>query len=370
MVNVLVVGMSPIIGGIEIFLINVFRKIDKNKIHFDFMTFYPKCAFEKEIIESGSKIFNFTRRGKNPIKSYFEQKKFFKNNKKTYDFVWIHLSSSSNIITNKLAKKYTNAKVISHCHGIDFESKPGIVRKTHTILSKINFNRFIKCTDYAFACSQAAGEWLFKEKKEVIIIKNGIETEKFLFENQIRNQIRKELKLNEDTFVIGHVGRFCEAKNHDFLIDVYKEYYKKNSNSALVLVGTGDLEEEIKQKVKDYKLEQNVKFLGYRNNINEIYNIFDVFVLPSLFEGFPISAIEAQANELPCILSDTITREVDMIKNIVFLPIDNCFAWSDAIMSINEFDREKHTNNNKIIEAGYDLNSTKNFLENFLKSKK
>lgn len=367
MINVLIIGMADVCGGIETFIIQNYRNIDKRKINFDFLTYYPKCVFEDEFIANGSNVFHLTRRGANPVKSYFEQQKFFKNHRNDYDYIWIHQSSASNIIANKLARKYTNAKIISHCHGVAFESKGGIVHKIHTILDKFNYKKFIECTDYKFACSKAAANWLFKTEENVFIIKNGIDVEKFTFNLEIRNNVRKELAISEDAFVIGHAGRFCEVKNHNFIIDVFNKYLKYNQNAYLVLAGDGELLDEIKQKAHTLEIIDKIRFLGFRNDLDRLYQAFDVFVLPSLFEGFPVSVVEAQSSELPCIVSDKISKEINITNNVYFLPIngESHDNWVEKFKNTKNNDRNSLVQKSKVIGAGYDIKDTALFLQNF-----
>ena len=181
-------------------------------------------------------------------------------------------------------------------------------------------------TDY-FACSELAGRYLFGDKAfdkgEVKIIRNAIDAEKFKFDPEARKKLRKEIRIADDDFVIGHIGRFVEQKNHRFLIDVFAEVKKKKKNAKLVLAGQGPLLEEIEQKVKDLGLEKDVFFLGQRSDTDKLYSVFDVFCLPSLYEGLPVVGVEAQANGVPCIFSDRITEEAAVKKNVALVDIND-----------------------------------------------
>ena len=185
-------------------------------------------------------------------------------------------------------------------------------------------------TDY-FACSELAGRYLFGDKTfdkgEVKIIRNAIDVEKFKFDPEARKKLRKEIGIKDDDFVVGHIGRFVEQKNHRFLIDIFAEVKKEKKNAKLVLVGQGPLREEIEEKVKNLGLEKDVFFLGQRSDTNKLYSVFDVFCLPSLYEGLPVVGVEAQANGVPCVFSDKITKEILVSPYTQMLPIDSTKDW-------------------------------------------
>lgn len=190
-------------------------------------------------------------------------------------------------------------------------------------------------TDY-FACSELAGRYLFGnkafDKGEVKIIRNAIDVEKFKFDPEARKKLRKEIGIADDDFVIGHIGRFVEQKNHRFLIDVFAEVKKKEEKAKLVLVGQGPLREEIEQKVKDLGLEKDVCFLGQRSDTNKLYSVFDVFCLPSLYEGLPVVGVEAQANGVACIFSNNVSKETRIDPTSIFLNND-IEPWKDKILN-------------------------------------
>ena len=177
-------------------------------------------------------------------------------------------------------------------------------------------------TDY-FACSELAGRWLFGDKTfeqgKVTIINNAIDLDKFKYDEKVRKEKRKELNINDDTLVVGHIGRFVAQKNHTFLIDIFSELHKKEKNSILLLIGQGPLIGEIKQKVETLGISDSVKFLGQRDDVNELYNAMDLFLFPSLYEGLGMVLIEAQANGLPCIASTEVPKNARVSKKISFV---------------------------------------------------
>ena len=210
-----------------------------------------------------------------------------------------------------------------------------------------------------------AGEFVFGNKEEFCIYNNAIDAKRFGYDINKRVQARKELKISDDVFVIGHIGRFNTQKNHTFLIDIMSEINKKDPKAVLLLIGEGDLEEHIKNKVDELGLENNVMFLGVRSDVDRLYQAMDVFVMPSLFEGLPVSGVEAQAAGLKCIFSDTITEQTMLTSNVEFISLDRGTAiWADEILKwYKGYDRRDQIN---IIErAGYDIKKQAKQLQNF-----
>lgn len=322
-IKILIVGMSPDVGGIENFVIQTLRNIDSEKFTFDILTFCTRCAYEDEITARGSSVFHITRRGENPIKNYIEQVHFFKN-AQDYDYVWLHLSSASDINTLKLVKKYTKSKIICHSHGSSFESRGGVVHLLHTWMHHKNQSILTNITDYHFACSTQAGEWLYGNRGEyqLILIPNAVDLEKFTFEDKKRILMREELGINADALVVGHVGRLTAIKNQSFLIQVYSVFQKEHSNSLLLIAGEGPLKDDLEEEARKLGIYDKVRFLGFRSDIDNLLLAFDLFLLPSLSEGFPVTLVEAQASGLPSVISDTITREVGITDLVHFVSIE------------------------------------------------
>jgi glycosyltransferase involved in cell wall biosynthesis len=230
----------------------------------------------------------------------------------------------------------------------------------------------IFATDYC-ACSRYAGEWLFGKramrKSKVTIFNNAIDLNKFKFDQQVREEVRKELNI-EDKFVVGHIGRFCYQKNHEFLIDIFEEVHKRRSNAVLLLVGIGELTDDIKKKVHDKGLADFVIFLGRRTDANRLYQAMDVFVLPSHYEGLPVVGVEAQAVGLPCILSTSMTTETKMTSNAVTIGLDEPAAvWADEILSCTNRVVNRSLAVNEVAAAGFDISKETKKLEMFYNKK-
>lgn len=235
-------------------------------------------------------------------------------------------------------------------------------------LIKIPFNLLYT---HALACGEKAGRWMYSNKK-FQVLDNGIYLEKFAFSQKLREKIRNELGITNQK-IIGHIGSFNDQKNHKFLIDVFEKTLKKNCDTYLVLVGAGDHFEAISQYVKTLNMNENVVFLGKRHDIAEIYNAFDIFVLPSKYEGFPLVLVEAQTNGLYCIVSDKVSNEVNINNNITFLSIDtDIVKWVNTILAheYDEYQRKDVSNRtvDLMIEKGYDINRSKSKIEEIYNS--
>ena len=202
-----------------------------------------------------------------------------------------------------------------------------------------------------------AGDWLYGKKTKYTVFNNAIELDKFVYNEQIRNRIRKQYHI-EDKYVIGHVGRFCYQKNHDFLIDIFEKVHEREKDSVLLLIGEGELEDEIKAKVHRLGLDECVIFAGTCNNVNEMYQAMDVFVLPSRYEGLPVVGVEAQAAGVPCLFSSNITSEILMSKNAMQIQ-DNIKDWINIIMQYTKFEKDSVSNLKK-----FDILTIANDLQN------
>lgn len=332
------------VGGLETFIMNVYRNIDRDKIQFDFLEHYIEpSVYDEEIEKLGGKIYHFSLRNDNNIFKYIiELNKFFKEHKE-YKIVHCHMESIGTILF--LVAKLNGVKIrIGHAHTTSTNNNlKGFVKK---IISK----PFKYTTTTNFACSFDAGEYLFKNKKYEVI-PNAIDIDKFKFDENSRTYLRKELGL-EGYQVIGHVGRMDKAKNQLFLIDIFNEYLKINSKSKLVLVGDGELRDEIIDRIKELNIEDKVLLLGVRKDVNKLYSAFDLFVFPSLFEGLGIVLIEAQVNGLTCLVSDNIPKITKISNKIKYLSLEDKSSWINEIKKNKKGDHQvKH---NKLVD-NYDI---------------
>jgi len=366
MKNILIFGMTENTGGVESFIMNYYRNIDKTLFHFDFLcNTHNKIAYEEEIINSGSKIFKFTARNKNFLKYKKQLNEIFKMHAKNYDCIWVNINSLANIDYLKLANKYGIKKRIIHSH--NSQNMDSFARGLLHRINRFFIERY--ATDF-FACSKEAANWFYKKKiiDKVKIIKNAIDVKKFIFNSENRNEIRKYFNL-ENSFVIGNIGRFHFQKNQDFILDIFKEFLKKHSNTKLVLIGKGEDEIKLKQKAELLDISNNCLFVGVQNNIEKWLSMFDILLFPSLFEGLPLTLLEAQANGLPVLASSVISKEVKLNDNFIFYNLEaNVQKWADEIIYIKE--HLQRINNDILqkifIENGYDIKTEVKKIEKIL----
>jgi len=302
----------------------------------------PDESIVQRVENSGCKVVSIPYRKKNIVKYFFELCRYIAKEK--IDIVDVH-GSSAIMSVELLAAKLAGCKVrIAHSHNTTCENK-----KADQILRPL----FNKLYTESFACGQEAGKWMFGPKN-FTVIPNGRSLQKYEYNSEKRVQYRNKLNVPEDAFVIGHVGRFNAQKNHEFLIRIFAEFHKKASNAYLVLIGTGDTVDKTKRQVLELGLESQVIFTGAINNLSA----FDVMLLPSLYEGLPLVVIEWQISGLPCIISDTITKECAITSLVKFESIKASPAvWAGDIEAVTIDDR--NTNKDKIFcevkAAGYDI---------------
>lgn len=282
------------------------------------------------------------------IKKY---QSFLKENK--FDILHIHTHWAFGYIWAFLGRKYVK-RIIIHAHNSKFERDPLKIKSfINSLIKKIFYNKNYEC----IACSKESGEFCFR-KNRFEIVYNGIDSQVFKFDNDKRNRLRTELNIGSNDIVIGHVGRFEKQKNHEFLLKVFEEAHKQNANLYLIMIGKGSKLDGIKENIDASKLNGRVKIIEETSNIVDFYNAFDYFCLPSLFEGFPISLLEAEYNGLYCFISDNIDKQ-SIISNKTFsLPLD-IETWKDKLLEKKKLDRE-----NTIINNIFEIKSMVKSIEN------
>lgn len=343
-------------GGAETLIMNLYRNIDRKKVQFDFLTCKPG-VFDMEIKKMGGRVYRIPYISDVGHFQYVKGLDDFFLEHKEYDIVHSHLDKMSGLVLRSAKKAGVRVR-IAHSHSTNSEG--GIFSRTY----KWYFGKLVvKNSTHNFACSKKAAKWLFDSNK-VRFIKNGIELEKFIVSSNLRNQVKQELKINHDTFVLGHVGRFSKVKNHSFIIDVFQRYNKINRNSVLVLIGDGPLKPHIKEKVRRLNLETKVFFLGVRNDINNLLQSFDTFIFPSYYEGLGISVIEAQGAGVKCLVSDQVPPEVDLgVELVDFLSLEDINKWVQKLQSNKIKEIPKTELQKAITNQGYDITITAKEIE-------
>ncbi len=344
-------------NGTEMFMMNILRYIDRTCFHIDFCISDAEITPNRLEAESyGSKVYVLPARRKSPIGSIIAQWHFMKKNAYKYDAIHWNGGNLSSISTLLFAKYFNIPIRIVHAHSSNAKGLHNrVLHKFHKLFIRSVCNRF-------FACSTSAAHF-FYGNKPAVIINNGIDVNKFGYNPQIRQEIRDKFNFPSNAQVIGHVGQFIDIKNHSFLLDIFSAYHKYNKNAYLLLVGKGPNLENIQQKTNSLGLKDNVIFTGSRNDVNQLLQAMDCFVMPSLFEGLPFVLVEAQCSGLPCIISDTINRDIQLTDNVTFLPLQTgAEKWAKTIQTqMSAFHRMSQSS--AIMEKGFNIKDTIKYLE-------
>ncbi len=345
-------------AGTQALLMNLYRAIDRTKVQFDFLVEYPDKQFhDDEIVKMGGRIYYTTVRVDFNVPKFMRQVEKILSEHPEYKIIHVHAYSIGYFVL-KVAHKHGIPVRIAHSHNNE---------TMHDIkwIPKLMMQRLytIHANDL-FACSKEAGNYLFHSKR-FHVLNNAIKTEIFIADMDVRREMREELCLG-DCFTVGHVGRFHSQKNHTLLIRAFAECKKRIPDAKLILVGSGELENDIRRQIDELGLTKDVLFLGNRSDMNRIYQAMDVFALPSLFEGLGIVAIEAQASGIPCVVSAQVSRNADVSPLVKYMH-DGADAeeWAEAIIGQKEHEFA-HTNTQQyIIDAGFDVSSTAKKMQNY-----
>lgn len=353
-------------GGIETMIMNLYRHIDRSKVQFDFLAHYGReAAYNNEIRALGGRIYEMPALKDDThvyywrLFSYIKAlHRFFKGHPE-YKVLHGHMTNTASIYM-PIAKKYGVTCRIAHSHNT--RGKAGILGLVTDILQ-----RFItrSATDY-FACSEAAKHWFYPEKLisagKVHVLANAVDAERFRFNADKRRVVRDELNLGESLVIIC-VARFRPEKNQTFLIDILKEMLEVRQDVVFVFAGEGPCEDDVKVKAKEYGVEEYTRFLGMRTDIPDVLCAADAFVLPSFWEGLPVTVIEAQASGLHCVVNDALTEEMNALGMVKYVSGDNLDAWVEALFEAGA--QERKDTYNEIIASGYDINTTVPWLQKF-----
>ena len=349
-------------GGAENAIMNYYRHIDRSRIQFDFLLTEPnKCQFEDEIISFGGRVYRVPLlRMSNPFPYLKSVSAFFDEHPK-YKIVHSHTSSKS-VFPLWIAKRKGIPVRIAHSHNTRSETGfRGWIRDTLKIALK-------KVATHYFSCGEEAAIWLygsrFYEEGKVRVLPNVIECQKFGFNDSIREQMRSQLSIHKETLVIGCVARFSLQKNLLFAIDVYQKIYEKEKDSMLLLIGDGEQRPHIESRISESGLVDSVFLTGVVPNVPDFEQAMDIFLMPSFFEGLPLSLIEAQISGLKCFVSTGIPQEVDKTGLVTFLSLnDGADKWAETIIANKHYARRSYVEDLKT--AGYDAETSAKDLQAF-----
>lgn len=329
--RVLQIGLGNNPGGVEAFVMNYYQELVSYKIQFDFACMYDHIAHEGKIKALGGKVYYVPNVKRNPRGYYGALYEILQ--REDYDVVHVNMLSAANIVPLRVARKVGVPKIIAHSHNA---SAPGILRRIMHSWNKPFVERY--ATHY-FACGEKAAQWLFsrktRESGRVTLIANAIDVDKYRYSKEERGKIRKQLGL-EGKLVIGHVGRFEEQKNHKKMLKIMGKLYEKRQDIVLLCIGEGVKKKEMEQIAEKNGLTKAICFPGKQENIGPYLSAMDVFLMPSLFEGLPFTLLEAQANGLSCVVSDTITEEAYVRPQAICalsLQAEES-SWSEAVLQM------------------------------------
>lgn len=351
---------GSVFGGVENYIYTIFKTIDHDEYQFYFLSPNDSAFFSKkeDILTNNGKIFDLDieRKGLyNRLVYGWRLYKFLKSNQ--YDAIHIHSGTTEFVAQVSVIARLANKKnIIAHSHSYQIEKN--IIKKGIKFILKL---LIYITTDYHVSCSDYASNSLFfKNDKNVILIKNGIDSEKFKFSLLDRSTVRKELNIDDNTIIFGNVSNFIYPKNHEYILDVFSEINKYISNSLLILIGEGELYDSIVDKSKKMNINDKILFLGKKNDTWRYYSSFDCFLLLSRFEGFPIVGVEAQCSGLPIVYSNKITKSAAICCPCNFVSIDDnpkevAISIVDFINNIKEYDRSNK--NIDIDNLGYSISS-------------
>ena len=347
-------------GGAETMIMNNYRNIDRIKVQFDFMVHrQERGAYDDEIEAFGGRIYRMMPIHPNNLLEYKRKIHQFFNQHYEYQIIHGHCSELGVYIYMEASRKGIPV-IIAHAHnspvGWDFKTP-------FRFYWKHKMRRYIT---EMLSCGKKSSEWLFgkSNSEKAIILNNAIDANKFVFNVAKRERLKRELDI-ENKFVVGHVGRFVAQKNHKLLIDIFAEIHKRDKNAILLLIGDGDLKKSIQEKVEGLALKQAVKFLGVRSDIPDLLNTFDVFLLPSLFEGLPVTMVEAQASGLKCIVSDGVPKESGITDLVEYYSLNKSAEyWANEVLKYqNGYERKDMYGD--IVNSGFDIKENAKWLQEY-----
>ncbi len=334
-------------AGLETMLMNYYRNIDRSKVQFDFLVHRPyRGAYDDEIEALGGKIYHAPRLYPQNYSRYFKWMKEFFEEHPEYSIVHSHIDAMS-FFPLLAAKKAGIPVRISHSHSSKLD------RDFKLPIKWFALKKVPKVANYYMACGDMAGKFMYENRK-FTIVRNAIDLDRFSYSEDVRVKLRDELGL-ENKIVIGHVGRFCYIKNQLFLLDILSKLNEEKDDFHLVLVGKGEDEDKIRERIVEKKLSKQVTILTDRSDVNELYNMMDVFVMPSLFEGLPVVGVEAQANGLPCVMSESISKEILLTSCIEQVSLnEEIDKWSKTVFLKSHQCRNENALQ-ELCGAGYDI---------------
>lgn len=348
-------------AGVQTFLMNLYRNIDRNKVQFDFLVHYREDQFfDEEIAKLGGNVYKLSVREDYNLYRYQRELRAFFIHHDEYQVLHGHMETLSNIWM-KEAERAGIPTRIAHAHTAGF----GNMRNPKTWVRQMFRYSYPRHATDLFACSQAAGDFMFRGASYQLV-PNAIDVERFRYSESIRRKVRLDLGIPTDALVIGSVGRFHPSKNHAFMLEVFSEIRKLSKSAHLVLVGDGSERGRIEKMAEELGIADSVLFTGVRNDANELYQTFDVFLMPSVFEGLPLAGIEAQASGCLSFFSNGVSKETGVTDLAHFINLnESAQSWARQIIDNLDFSSERSSYADTVSEMGYDINRLAERMESF-----
>lgn len=355
MKKVLFIEAAYLKGGIETFILNVAKNIDQKKFELYLLKECEIASIESDFLALGGKIIRITSFSENKIRYLKDLKDIIK--KYNFDIIHINKNSLSNPLPIIISKKYKVPKIILHSHNTNPTNGNASIRVHNFFKHKMKKYNLIR-----LACSEKAAHWMFNDNDQYDIIKNGIDVDDYKYSETSRILKRKELGIDDQLCIVS-VGRLSKQKNPFFIIDIFEKILESHKNSLLFMIGTGELESELKSYIVNKNIEKNVKLLGSRNDIDELLQAMDIFLMPSLYEGLPISAIEAQASGLPMLISSTVDNGVILLESTEVEKLESIpEKWAAHLLKLYSKSIRKNTAD-VLRKSGYDIKNTVHLIE-------
>ena len=343
-------------GGLETMLMNYYRHMDRDKVQFDFLVHRDfEADYDAEILSLGGRIYHMPRLI--PwSKSYKKNLKDFLRSHPEYRVVHVHQDCLSSVAL-QCAEECGIPVRIAHSHS------SSAVKNLKYLLKLYYMRRIPRFSTHLFACSRQAGDWMFA-KHPYTIVPNAIAASQYAYSEEMEYAVREEFELT-DQLVIGHVGNFTPAKNHRFLLEIFQEVKRKQENAKLLLVGGGDGIQAMQEKADTMGISDAVIFAGTRKDVPRLMQAMDLFVFPSLYEGLPVTLIEAQAAGLPCVISDAVSQECEVTKGLLTYRSlsDSAAEWAECVLKKKKTYCQTHTS--EISDAGYEIEAAAKKLQAF-----
>lgn len=360
--RILIGGFTTETGGMESYIMNLYRHVDRSRLQFDFVNnLSSDIAFSEEIKNLGGKIFNVPMIRNGIREHYRAMEELFRNTR--YEALYYQANRKlKNADLFKVAKKYNVPHRILHSHN----TRELDESKVNQIRVKITKGQLENLITERFACSKEAGEWMFPGATDVRVVNNGVDTILFDHDTETASKIKEQEGVGS-VKIYGTVGRICIEKNSLFLVDIFEEIHKKEKDTIFWHIGGGGLESEMREKIKAKGLEDSYILLGRKSNVSDYLKAMDVLLLPSKHEGFPITLVEAQCSGMKCLIADNITQSVDITGNVKFKSIDDSAEeWATEAIELSDYQRSSCRDILK--EKGYDEQGIADWFENYVLS--